>query len=139
MCLTITVEVVGLSEQELGSLAREVSTAELGFGTQGRGLLRRHEPRLAAHGCELLADDADWDAATWSMTDDGKRQLSAALERLFQHTTGDVRFSAIFDGDRVETEEAISRQELRRIAADGGLGTKTQYVVEGHEPAAAPG
>ena len=131
MCLTITVEVAGLSEQELGSLAREVSTGELGFATQGRGLLRRHEPRLAAHGCELLAEDADWDAATWSMTEDGRRRLSDALVRLFEQTAGDVRFAAIFDGDRVEMEEVIGRRELLRIAAAGELGTKTQYVVAG--------
>jgi hypothetical protein len=133
MCLTITVEVADLSEQELGSLARAVSTGELGFASQGRGLLRRHGPRLAAHGCELLAEDADWDAATWSMTDDGKRRLSAALGRLFQQTAGNVRFAAIFDGDRAETEEAISRRDLLEIVAAGELGTKTQYVIAGDD------
>jgi hypothetical protein len=136
MCLTITVEVAGLSELELGSLAREVSTAELAFATQGRGLLRRHEPRprdarlRAARGGRRLERGHLVDA------NDGERQLSAALERLFQRTSGDIRVAAIFGGDHVETEQVISQHDLLRIAAAGEPGTKTQYVVASEEPAA---
>lgn len=129
MCLTITVEVADLSEQELGALAREVSTSDLDFSTQGPGLLRRHAPCLAVHSCELLSEDADWDAATWSMTDDGARKLSAALGRLCELTSGEVSVAALWDGGRAEMEQAISQQEFLRIAAASELGTRTRYVI----------
>jgi hypothetical protein len=129
VCLTITVELADASEEELGPLARALSTPDLDFDTQGPGFLRRHAPRLALHACGLLAEDADWDAATWSMTKEGSAGLSAAFGRLFQATSGEVRIAALWEGDQAETERAISQQEMVKIAAEGELSTKTRYVI----------
>ena len=131
MCLTITVEVAELDSDQLRNLARAVSDADLEFVAQGPGLLRRHTPRLALHGCDLLSDDADWHASTWAMTDDAARRLAASFARMFELVAAEIRLAAIWEGDRAETDEPIIRSEfLRRISASG-LGTKTRYVVPG--------
>lgn len=129
MCLTITVEIAGLDSRQLRGLAPAVSGDELDVAVQGPGLLRRHAPRLALHGCELLADEADWDAPTWAMTDQGTRRLAAFFERLFELASRDMSVSATWEGDQPDAENAISRSELLSMVSASSLGTKTRYLV----------
>jgi hypothetical protein len=129
MCLTITVEIPGLTTSELGGIARRISGPDLDFSVQGTGLLGRHQPRLALHACDLLSDEADWNAPTWAMNDERADRLRKAFERLFELAAGDVTVTALWDGDRPETDELATRGELLETIAAGGLGTKTRYVI----------
>ncbi len=129
MCLSVTVEISDLDPQQLRGLARAISGADLEFVAQGPSLLRRHTRRLALHGCDLLADEADWNASTWTMTDEGAQHLASSFDRLFELVTGEVNVAAIWDGDQADTEQAIGRNEFLRLITASGLGTKTRYVI----------
>lgn len=108
-----------------------MSTPDLAFAVQGPGLLRRHQPRLALHACDLLSDEADWNAPTWATTDEGARRLRTSLERLFELIAGEMTVAALWDGDHAEADAPISRGDLLGTIAASGLGTKTRYIVAG--------
>ncbi len=131
MCLTITIGSAGLDTEALGHIARTVSAADIDFSVQGSGLLRRHTPRLAIHACDLLSDEADWNAPSWAMSEDGRGRLSGGLARLFAEMPGELTVAALWDGDRADMDTSISRDELLSLISANALGTKTRYVVGG--------
>jgi hypothetical protein len=65
------------------------------------------------------------------MTDEGARLLGTSLARLFELVEGELNVAALWDGDRAEAEETVSRSELFERIAASGLGTKTRYIVAG--------
>jgi hypothetical protein len=129
LCLSVSAEIPRLDEAALRDLVRDWPEAALGFGVSGRGLLRRRRPRLEAHACDLLADDADWNASTWSMTPEGVATLTRVWIRLFDRFPGEVVAEVIFAGDRAEVEESLTRDEFLAIVKSGAIGTKTRYFV----------
>ncbi len=129
MCLTISAEISGVDESGLKDIIRGWPESGLAFGAQGRGLLGRHRPRLAFHACDLLSDEADWNAPTWSMTPESLVELADLWARLFERVPGDVAVQALWDGDRAEIEQALSRAEFVDLVRQGALGTKTRYLI----------
>jgi hypothetical protein len=70
VCLTISIRATGLDVQAQKELSAR-------FPALHRGLfpaLRRGRGFLSVHGCDLLSDAADWDAATWAFTTDGAQR-----------------------------------------------------------------
>lgn len=129
MCLTIIAEIPGVDERGLKDIIRGWPDAGLAFGAEGKGLLGRHQPRLAFHACDLLSDDADWNAPTWAMTPESLVELADLWVRLFERVPGDVAAQALWDGDRAEAEQALSRAEFVDVVRQGALGTKTRYLI----------
>lgn len=129
MCLIISAEVPGVDESGLRDITRAWPDSGLHFTVEGRGLLGRHRPRLGFHACDLLSDDADWNAATWAMTPDGVAHLTEAWLRLFERVPGDVVAQALWDGDRPETEQTLTQAEFLDLVRHGSLGTKTRYLI----------
>jgi hypothetical protein len=129
MCLDIRIEGAGLDERQLRGIASAASDGGLSFAAHGAGLLGHHRPRLALHACELLSDDADWNAATWSMTPEGAQSLFQALARLFGLIGSDLSLEALWDGDTSEGERRLNRAELLDVVRRGALASKTRYLV----------
>jgi hypothetical protein len=119
MCLGITLRAAGIDRKTSAQLAL------------AHPLL--HRPRFSStlyvHGCELLTDDADWGAATWDMTRQGRQQLADAFDALFAAYAGQVAIEALWEGDKATTQEALSREQLLAKVRENEVGTKTRYLV----------
>jgi hypothetical protein len=127
--LTISAEIPGVDEPGLKDIIRGWPDDGLAFGAEGKGVLSRHRPRLAFHACDLLSDDADWNAPTWAMTPESLVELADLWVRLFERVQRDVAAQALWDGDRAEVEQALSRAEFMEVVRQGALGTKTRYLI----------
>jgi hypothetical protein len=130
VCLTISAEIRGADEQRLKDIIRGWPESGLAFGAEGKGVLGRHQPRLAFHACDLLSDDADWNAPSWAMTPESIVVLADLWGRLFERVSGEVVAQALWDGDRPEVEQTLSRAAFMDVVAQGALGTKTRYLVK---------
>lgn len=129
MCLTISAEIPGVDEPGLKDIILGWPDSGLAFRAGGKGLLGRHRPRLAFHACDLLSDDADWNAPTWAMTPESIVELADLWVRLFERIPGDVAAQALWDRDRAEVEQALSRAEFVDVVRKGALGTKIRYLI----------
>ena len=128
MCLTIRVEASHIEKEGLRQVLRSTH-ALVDWTVEGAGWLRRHSPRLALHLCDYLAEDADWDAATWSMRPEMAERLAGSLASLLPHLPGRVTVSALWEGEAATTTERITPGDLIEAARLGRLGTKTEYVI----------
>lgn len=79
--------------------------------------------------CSLLADDADWNAATWALRADVVPAVVATLESLLSVGPSVVRISALWAGHKPEHVRDISAKNFIESVSNEGLGTKTTYVV----------
>jgi hypothetical protein len=129
MCLIITAELQGIDPERLPALAETWPKERLPFAVRSGGWLRPRPVKLALDGCDLLADDADWNAETWAMEPDSLEQLADAFAWLFDQHTGDVVVEALWLGDRPETACVLTPAEFLDIVRRGAIGTKTRYVV----------
>ena len=79
--------------------------------------------------CSLLAEDADWDAASWAMRPEVREPLARTLHALAAAVPDGAVVEALWVGDRPALERAVTPAELAGLAREGGLGTRTRYVV----------
>lgn len=128
MCMTVTVDAPGADLAVLRGLSDALEGPIAPFTLVGR---IRPRSELRAHGCDLLSDDADWDAATWSMTPDAISELAAAFRTIFASVREEVRITAIWSDDDVDSEAVVTRTELLELTRRGSLETRTRYRVLG--------
>jgi hypothetical protein len=79
--------------------------------------------------CSLLADDADWDAAVWSMRPEVLPQLAATLATLRQHTAEGFVFQALWVGETASHDKQVSIEEMRALVESGQISTDSRYLV----------
>jgi hypothetical protein len=95
-------------------------------------LFRRRRPTIwieSQHGADhLLADDAEWDAPTWSMTPSLLPRLVVTIRCLSEQLSAGFTFFAGWIGDDEKTT-AVTTEELLHLAASGEIATRTRYVV----------
>lgn len=126
MCLTISIRATGLDVQAQKELSAR-------FPALHRGLfpaLRRGRGFLSVHGCDLLSDAADWDAATWAFTTDGRNALREMVAAVLARVPGDIEVEALWGGDAPSIEQQLSRTALLSLVERDGLGTRTRYLVQ---------
>ena len=119
MCLGITVRSDGIDGKTSAQLAR------------AHPLFHRpwFSSALYVHGCELLTEDADWDAPAWVMTEHGRQQLADALRSLFREYAGEVAVEALWEGEEATTHETVSREQLIVKVTENEIRTKKRYLV----------
>jgi hypothetical protein len=120
MCLTITIRASGVHAETRRQL--EVRFPELLDRRTGKDA-------VYLHACELLSEEADWNSPTWTLTADGRKTLSVAINAIFADAAGPIEFEALWEGDRADTEQTVSRSDLLSLVDADGLGTKTRYHV----------
>ncbi len=92
---------------------------------------------LDLHGCDLLSDEADWDAPTWNLTEPGRRKLADALIRVRDGQPGSWTFTALWHGDKVAHDVTLAADDLIELVRANRLGNFTRYVVsDGAHPEA---
>lgn len=111
--LTIRLE-PQIGEERLRELSMSPAAHALGWRFERPSRLGRHAARLALHGCDLLAADADWDAPTWSMR-------PAETDRLADSTASLLAPS----GSHSRRRGALGRRERRRRS------TRQPHLVRG--------
>lgn len=85
-------------------------------------------------GHNALADDADWNAATWSFTPEGRARLVAALDLIFENLPTRFSLDAAWVGEAIKRTEPIARDRLRELIAENRLGNRVLYIVEAADP-----
>ena len=130
MCVTIRLVPTGDAKGRLRELSKSDRARALGWRFEGQSRLWRHGARMTLHACELLAaDDAGWDAPTWSMSSAAAEQLAESFEALLDGLDGDVAVEALAEGDRPTDEKSIGRAQFVDLVRGGSLGTRTRYLV----------
>lgn len=89
-------------------------------------------PRLTLDACDLLTEDADWDAATWDMSAEGRAALHDALRLVFEHVSGPLSVTALWwEGTRAPRVPMgpLSRGELLSRVAANAISTREGYSV----------
>jgi len=88
-------------------------------------------PALAIHGCDLLSDDADWDAETWDMSSEGKAVLRDALTLVLGAVSGNVSMTALWhEGERPTVPmQAVTQSEMLELVAAGGVSARSGYRI----------
>lgn len=130
VCLTIKVSATNLEPDELVAIAKAWPVDRMPFHVDGKGWLRPRPVGFALHACDLLGDDADWDAETWAMEPEALPRLERSLSWLLDQVEGRVLVEALWDGDRAKSEVATSRASFLGIVRAGELGTKTRYLID---------
>jgi hypothetical protein len=102
--------------------------------TRGRQRRNSKDITLFIHGydgdaCSLLADDADWDAPTWSLLPSILQPLAITIRKLYELAPNDFSITAVFGGDIATETISISINELLEIVSAGKLGNKVRYNV----------
>ncbi len=140
MCLTLTVRVPEAARDALAAAVAALPVSAVAVAPPPTGAHARRwrwsRPEAAqvrvGCACDLLADDADWDAPTWAMHAAGRAALAATLGVLAGVAPG-ATVEVLWAGDAAEREVAVTPAELAGLAQASALGTRTRYVV-----AAAP-
>jgi hypothetical protein len=137
MCLFVTVEAPETTRASLEATARSLPPAALRLSVEPV----RRWPRartIAVRGtiteaggcaCSLLADDANWDAALWSMRPEVLDPLARTLEAVGESAPEGFTAAALWVGDTPRQEPVVSLEQLVAIARAGQLGTRTRYRV----------
>jgi hypothetical protein len=76
---------------------------------------------------EILAEDAEWDAVSWALSEDGAERLARTLEWLLTELPGEFTFEVLWGEEPID--KLVSREELIRIVRSGHLGGRTRYRV----------
>jgi hypothetical protein len=130
MCLTIRAELTAVDDGALRAIAAAAPRMDVRFAYESAGgLFHHHGAPLTLHGCELLADSADWNAPTWDMTADGIRDLDAAFTFVLDHAPDGITTEALWEGDSPEMTTTIARDAFLELVRSGRLGTKAKYIV----------
>lgn len=79
--------------------------------------------------CSLLADDADWNAPSWSIRPDVVGRLAATLEILARRGPAGLVVQAMWAGEAPTETVVVTPHELAEAVKAGRLGTHTQYTV----------
>jgi hypothetical protein len=138
MCLLISIEARPDQRERLLAAAELASQNGLRIDVQhaSKWSWARERPVLATLtedggcSCSLLADDADWNAATWALRPDAVAAVVATLRILLEHGPATLRISALWAGESVECVEAVDRDEFLARILGAGLGTRTAYLVK---------
>jgi hypothetical protein len=97
-------------------------------------LFRRRVNRLYVAdwkvGVELLADDADWDAPTWSMRREELPRLQATLRTLCEGLPGGFEFVASWISEPLDRRAEISCEQLFELAETSSFNGNTLYVIK---------
>jgi hypothetical protein len=114
----------------LVAIAKAWPADRMPFGVDGKGWLRPRPVGFALRACDLLSEEADWDADTWAMKPEAVPKLTDAFTWLLDKVDGEVTVEALWDGDAATGEKRTSRAAFLDIVRDGALGTKTRYVID---------
>lgn len=122
MCMIIEITGNGMTASE----ARRIAALSTLLGSDD------DPPVLSIHGCDLLSEDADWDADTWDMSAEGKAVLRDALTLVMTEVPGPLDLAALWyegpDAPNVPVE-AVNRDELLELVASGCISTHSGYRV----------
>ena len=81
----------------------------------------------AAH--DALTDDADWDVAHWSMKPETLPELEREVRILHQLSATDIELTALWAGESVTEQIALSIDEMATVIRSGQIGTRSQYRI----------
>lgn len=117
-----------MSEDSLRVLVSSWPRDKLEFHIE-RARPRQNPLRLALHACDLLTDEADWDAPIWAMAPVQSAHLADTLSWLLNELRGEATVTALWEGDAPDVEIQIDRRALIELIRGSGLGTKTRYSI----------
>jgi hypothetical protein len=128
MCLTIRLE-PDIGEDRLRQLSESPAAQSLGWRFEQPSRLGRHGARLVLHGCDLLAEDADWAAPTWSMRPGESDRLADSIASLLRQAENTGAIAALWEGERAGDDLRVSTASFVELVRRSAMGTHTRYLV----------
>jgi hypothetical protein len=143
MCLELKITV---PEDERSQLERAIASTPLGtlridiehpklWRWARNTVVRAYVSEQGGCACSLLRDDADCDAALWSMRDEALAPLKRTLMWLASELPNGFTVEALWQSEAVQQEVHLTADEIADTAATGRLGTHVRYVVTRSEAA----
>lgn len=136
MCLSIIVEPKGLSREEAESIIQSLNdsaalTVDLG---PCKRWFRKIPPTLfisedGCCACDMLTDEADWNAPTWELREEILQPLADTLNSLCLRLPCEFSVLALWAGDKPEEDVEISIRDLCGLIKKNMVGTKTRYTI----------
>ncbi|MFC1524466.1 hypothetical protein ACFL6N_06710 [Thermodesulfobacteriota bacterium] len=134
MCLSLTVTLPQGKQNEADFIAENSSTNEMKaykekrlFGRAARYLFIASEAGNCA--CDLLTDNADWNAETWDIIPSNLPHISSVVSNIHQHLPEGFLFEALWAGDKPIVKKEVTIAELARLIQNNKIETKTTYQV----------
>lgn len=128
MCLTIRLE-PDIGEDRLRQISEFPAAQSMGWRFERPSRLGRHGARLVLHGCDLLAEDADWDAPTWSMRPAESARLADSIASLLRQAEDTAAIEALWEGERAGDDLRVSTASFVELVRRSAVGTRTRYLV----------
>jgi hypothetical protein len=79
--------------------------------------------------CSLLAQDADWNAATWSLRPESREDLATTVHAVGDSLATDFTFEALWMSDEAQGRVELNLRALVELIRRGEIGTRTRYLV----------
>lgn len=139
MCLLISVEAAHDSRERLVTAARaaaargirvDVSHPSRWPGARSRAIVGR-VTEDGSCSCSMLADDADWNARTWTFRAEVLPALESTLRVLIELGPLPLRIAALWGGEQPAVVVRLSADQFLSQLRCEGLETSTAYLVEG--------
>ncbi len=134
MCLTISIKLPRRYQTKADLIADKASTENFAvfkekrwFGKLPRLLFLSSDAGCCA--CDLLSDDADWNAHCWDFNESYLSSISEALFNISKEIKEDFLFQALWAGDRPSTTHEVTVAELSQIIIENKVETKATYHV----------
>jgi len=80
--------------------------------------------------CDLLTDQADWDAATWDLKQEALTPLAEAVKLITSMGPKGLVVEAFWGGDNSKETVEVTPDELAEIILKNQLRTRTSYAVK---------
>ena len=134
MCLSLIVTLPQEKQKYADLIADKSSTNEMKaykekrlFGRAARYLFIANEP--GNYACNLLTDDADWDAETWDIIPSTLPHISGVVTNIYKYLPEGFLFEALWSGDKPRVKKTVTISELERLIQSDKIETKTTYQV----------
>jgi hypothetical protein len=134
MCLSMIVTLPQAKQIDAALIAEKSSTDEIKAYKEKRLFGRTPRYLFIASGvgncaCDLLTDNADWDAETWDIIPSYLPHISSVISNLYQHLSEGFLFEALWAGDSPTVRKEVSIAEMVQIIQNNKIETKTTYQV----------
>ena len=139
MCLSLIITLPEEKQKNAKKIADKASTDKLivfeekrWFKKRSRFLFISKENRGCA--CDLLTDDADWDAETWDIIESYLPDLSLIISSLSEEIPEGFIFEALWAGDVQKGKLLVTAEELSKIIRSNKIKIKITYQVIPPDP-----
>ncbi len=134
MCLSLIITLPQERQKDADAISEKASTENLKVFKEKRWFRRPSRYLYIASefescACDLLTDDADWNAETWDLIKSFLPELSLVFSNLCEQIPEGFLFDALWAGDEPNSRLVVNGTGLSDIIKDNKIKIKITYQV----------